>query len=462
MANTLKVTSPYDGSLLRELPWTSESEIEEAVARGYSARHKVLAKHQRIAILESLAQRLSMNLEDFARLIAQEGGKPIRDARVEAERAVQGVKAALAALYQWHGREIPMGLSASSTQRIAFTRREPLGLGLAISAFNHPLNLLVHQIIPGLAVGCPFLLKPSLKTPLTAIKFIETLRECGLPPDFCQLLLIPDSATARLVSDSRLSLISFIGSASVGWQIRSKVPRGAHCLLEHGGTAPAIIASDAKWEQHLPGLIRGSFYHAGQVCVSVQNIFVHASLWEAFCGAFVKAACTLHTGDPLDPTTDIGPMIHPQERARIQAWTAEAIQAGANSLLAAESSGYGCLSPTVLSSVPSQCAYFRDELFGPAVGLYPYQQESELVALLNQSRFAFQTSLFTQDIDRALSLSEKLEASTILINEHTAFRSDWMPFGGYKDSGLGLGGILESFREYSREKLLIIRSPEIS
>ena len=458
LTDRLEVTSAFTGALLETLEYTKASQLEELLQAAQKAQHKVLPRHQRLDILEKLARGLEEESEAFAQLIAQEGGKPLRDARVEAQRAVSGVRTAIAGLYQGLGREIPMGLTPSSSHHLAFTRRKPLGLVLAISAFNHPLNLLIHQLIPGVAVGCPVIVKPSLKTPLSALKLMALLYACGLPPEYAACILVPDEITSQLAADPRFQLVSFIGSAQVGWKLRQNLAPGTHCLLEHGGTAPCIIAADARVDEHLPSLLRGAYYHAGQVCVSIQNIFIHQSRYEDFAARFTQAAKALKTGDPLNVETDVGPMIRESERRRVQQWTQDALAHGAKAYLLGEESGPSTLSPIILGQAPKASAYFQNEIFGPAVGLYSYQSEESLFQELNQSRFSFQAAFFTQDLDKALAFSEQLEASTVLVNEHTAFRTDWMPFGGYKESGLGVGGILDSFKEYTREKLTLLRS----
>jgi acyl-CoA reductase-like NAD-dependent aldehyde dehydrogenase len=378
---------------------------------------------------------------------------------VEANRAVQSIQSTIAALYEWHGTEIPMGLTAGTSERWAMTRREPRGLVLAISAFNHPLNLVVHQVIPALAVGCPVLIKPSLKTPLTCQRFVKLLRDCGLPENWCQLLLIEDALTEKLAADTRVAVVSFIGSAAVGWKLRRQLAPGSIAILEHGGTAPLVLAEDADLESAIPLMVKGGYYHAGQVCVSVQSVFVPRQSLDAVRERLMSAIRALKTGDPLDPNTDVGPLIRDTEADRVQRWIEEATSGGGRLLVGAERLNANCLTPALVENAPENSAYYKDELFGPGMGLYAYDDLEACLTRINQSRFAFQASIFTQNMARALQFAQKVEASTILVNDHTAFRADWMPFGGRKESGLGVGGILPSMMELSREKLVVLRSP---
>jgi len=455
------VRSPFDQQVLATLPFDQEAAVEKCVEAAYRLSRKPQSwpKDKRVAFLKSVAAALSQDSEEFVKLIVQEGGKPLQDAKVESMRAVHCIEAAVAALYEWHGKEIPMGLSAATKERWAMTRREPRGLVLAISAFNHPLNLIVHQVIPALAVGCPVLIKPSLKTPLTGQRFHKLLVDCGLPAHWCQLLLIEDALTEKLAADPRLSVVSFIGSAAVGWKLKRQMAPGALAILEHGGTAPLIIEADADLDSAIPLIIKGGYYHAGQVCVSVQNVFVQRQLLEACRERLIAAIEKLRTGDPLDPLTDVGPLIQAEAADRVTQWMQQAIAGGGKLLCGGERLRPGCLRPILIENAPRNSSWYEDEIFGPGMGLYAYDHLNECVESINQSRFAFQAAIFTQNMAKALQFVQEIDASTVLINDHTAFRADWMPFGGRKESGQGMGGIQPSMMELSREKLVIMKSP---
>ncbi|HYX33756.1 MAG TPA: aldehyde dehydrogenase family protein [Oligoflexus sp.] len=455
------VRSPFDQKVLAMLPYDQEADVEKRVDAAYRLSRKPQSwpKDKRLAFLQTVASALSKDSEEYAKLIALEGGKPLQDARVEAMRAIQSIQATIAALYEWHGTEIPMGLSAATSERWAMTKREPRGLVLAISAFNHPLNLIVHQVIPALAVGCPVLIKPSSKTPLTCQRFHQLLVDCGLPAFWCQRLLTEDALTEKLAADPRVAVVSFIGSAAVGWTLQRQLARGSIAILEHGGTAPLVVTEDADLEAAIPLIVKGGTYHAGQVCVSVQNVFVQRQRLDACREQLIAALQKLRTGDPMDPQTDVGPMIQPEAADRVAQWIDQAVTAGGRLLCGGERLSPGCLRPALVEGAPSSSSFYKDELFGPGLGLYAYDHLDECVDRINQSRFAFQAAIFTQNMAKALQFVQQVDASTVLINDHTAFRADWMPFGGRKESGLGVGGILPSMMELSREKLVIIKSP---
>lgn len=460
MNRNIPVFAPYDLELISEITLNTDIEVEGALNKGYALAQRLnpFPKHQRVDFLERLLFSLKQKSAQFVEMIAREGGKPVKDGQIEVQRSIEAIRTAIGALLQWHGREVPMGFNETSSQILAFTRREPRGLVLAISAFNHPLLHVVHQVIPALAIGCPVIIKPSLKTPLTCQLLINLLNECELPEDWCQLLLTDDLKTEKIAADPRIAVLSFIGSPHVGWKLRSQAAPGVHVLLEHGGTAPVVICEDANIESSIKGLVRGAFYHAGQVPVSVQNIFVHESVMKPFTEAMVAATESLRVGDPLDPSTDIGPLIHPREVDRVERWVEEAISNGAQVKLKGRKLEKTCLTPTILAEAPYCGRFYEDEIFGPAVGIYSFNEIETTLTRINNSRFAFQASIYTQNLDRALRFVERVPAGAVLINESAAFRADWMPSSSLKHSGQGVRGILPSMLELSYEKLVVTKS----
>jgi len=332
---------------------------------------------------------------------------------------------------------------------------------LAISAFNHPFNLIIHQVITAVAAGCPVLIKPALTTPLSCLSVVDLLAQAGLPEGWCRLLLCEDAVTEKLVGDNRVSFLTFIGSARVGWYLRSKLAPGAACSLEHGGTAPVIVDTTADIEASVPLLTRGGFYHAGQVCVSVQRIYVQRAIAERFTREFVEAVGHLKTGDPLDATTDVGPLIRTREVERVDSWVKAAVEAGAELLCGGKSLSESTYAPTVLLDPPDDAQLSREEIFGPVVALYTYDEIDEAIARANAPDLFFQASVFTRDLDTALSVSRRLNGMAVMVNDHTAFRVDWMPFGGHRQSGLGMGGIGHTMREMTLERMVVFRSPAL-
>jgi acyl-CoA reductase-like NAD-dependent aldehyde dehydrogenase len=458
----LKVASPYDGSEIATVTAADAAAVDRALEnadRAFRDRDRWLEPHRRIAILEKTVALMAERADDLALGAAREGGKPLVDSKVEVTRAIDSLKGCIEALRTQSGREIPMGLTPASTGRVAFTRKEPIGVVVAVSAFNHPLNLIVHQVGPAVAAGCPVIVKPAEETPLSCYRFIDMLRRAGLPAEWCQALVVNDIADAtRLVTDPRVAFFSFIGSARVGWMLRSKLAPGTRCALEHGGAAPVIVAADADLDAAVPLLCKGAFYHAGQVCVSVQRVFVHQSIAREVGERLARAAKALKIGDPARADTDVGPLIRRREVDRVEAWVNEAVAAGAQVLAGAKRRSDSCYECTVLLDPPADAKVSRLEIFGPVVCVYPYGDLDHAMTRANDLPFAFQAAVFTRDIDTAMRAFDRLDASAVMVNDHTAFRVDWMPFAGLKHSGLGVGGIPFTMRDMQIDKMMVIRS----
>lgn len=459
-AKILQVVQAFDQAFIAQIPEDDGLALESKLSAAYGTfrnREAWLQPYERSAILLRTADLLAARRGEFATLIAREGGKPWTDADVEVARAIDGLKNAAEELRVFAGREIPMGLTTASAGRWAFTTREPIGVVAAISAFNHPLNLIVHQVAPAIAVGCPVIVKPAIATPLCCLRLIELLREAGLPEPWCQTFITTDNELAeRFAVDPRVAFLSFIGSARVGWHLRSKLAPGTRCALEHGGAAPVIVDRSAALPAIIAPIVKGGYYHAGQVCVSVQRIFVHKHIFADFVDALSARVGALRTGDPLLPSTDVGPLITAREAARVQAWVEEAAHAGARVI------GGGALSattliPSILIEPPADAKVSRLEVFGPVTCVYAFDELERAVVTANSLPFAFQASVFSTNIEPALRAARRLDASTVLINDHTAFRTDWMPFAGRRQSGYGVGGIPYSMSEMSQEKMLVLR-----
>ena len=457
----LDVNSPFDGKLIRQIPVNSAEDVEQALSIAHSLfqdRSRWQATHRRVEILERVVEIMKSQIPELTRLAAQEGGKPYADSEVEVLRAINGVKLAIEHIPQIKGEQIPMGHTASSANRLAFTQREPIGVVSSISAFNHPLNLIVHQVIPAVAVGSPVIIKPALTTPLSCLRFVEILHEAGLPAGWCQALVCENQDAEKLVTDERINFFSFIGSAAVGWSLRSKLSPGTRCALEHGGAAPVIIDQSADIDELIESLLKGGFYHAGQVCVSVQRVFVHENTCQELADKLAAAAIKLKVGDPLDPATEVGPLILPREVDRVSQWVEEAREAGAAVLCGGKKLSDSCYAPTVLLNPSDELNVSQKEIFGPVVCVYGYSDKAEAIARANALPYAFQASIYSNDLTDVLDTSNKLNATAVMVNDHTAFRVDWMPFGGRDSSGIGMGGIQYSMHEMTREKMLVIKS----
>jgi acyl-CoA reductase-like NAD-dependent aldehyde dehydrogenase len=458
----LEIASPYDFSTIGIADLANEAAVEQALAIAdelFRDRHRWLPLPERLAILEKTAIIMR---DEFDRLVTdavREGGKPLQDSRIEVNRAIDGVRLCVETMRTTAGSVIPMGINESSAHRLAFTTLEPIGPVAAVSAFNHPLNLIVHQVAPAVAAGCPAIVKPAGKTPISCFNFVEILHRAGLLEEWCQALVISDRQLATyLATNTRIGFLSFIGSSRVGWLLRSRLEPGTRCALEHGGVAPVILAPDADMDVALPKILKGGFYHAGQVCVSVQRVYVQRGSARLFAERLAEAATKLKVGDPLLADTDVGPLIDVNEVDRVEEWVREAERSGAEVLCGGEKKANNCYSCTVLFNPPDDVRVSTREVFGPVVCIYEYDELDEAIHRANRLPVSFQAALFTKNIDIAMHVYRRLNGSAVMVNDHTAFRVDWMPFAGLQDSGYGTGGIPHTIRDMQIEKMLVINS----
>jgi acyl-CoA reductase-like NAD-dependent aldehyde dehydrogenase len=463
MTDTIDVVQAWDRKAIRTLELIGWDEID-AWLTGAEALCKDkawLPAHERIAVLRRLAGLMRRERNGFALMIAREGGKPLIDARVETDRAIASVEIAAGEIERSAGTEIPMDLTAGGAGRLAFTRREPRGPVAAISAFNHPLNLIVHQVTPAIAAGAPVIVKPAKATPLSCQRFVELVHEAGLDECWCQTAICATSTAERMVTDARVAFFSFIGSAKVGWLLRSKLAPGTRCALEHGGVAPVILGADADLDRAIPALVKGGYYHAGQVCVSVQRIFADARVRAEVIERMKQAVEALIVGDPADEKTEVGPLIQPGEVTRIDEWVKEAAAGGAAIVTGGKAISKTAYTPTVLDRPSDSATISTCEVFGPVTCVYEYDDVEDAIRRANALPFAFQAAVFAQDIDFALKCADRLAASAVMINDHTAFRVDWMPFAGLKLSGYGVGGIGYTMHDMTYEKMTVIKSTSL-
>lgn len=456
------VVSPFDGRELGTVATSDADHVEDALSVAealYRDRDGWLSVPDRIAILSRTAAIMESQVEELTLLAASEGGKPYTDSKVEVIRAIDGVRLCIEALRGEAGTVIPLGTTKATMGRTGFTIKEPIGVVVAVSAFNHPLNLIVHQVGPAVASGCPVVVKPASDTPLSCLRFVEILREAGLPEGWAQAIVTADNATAtKLVTDKRVAFFSFIGSARVGWMLRSKLAPGARCALEHGGVAPLILAEPYRSEAALPAIAKGGFYHAGQVCVSVQRVYAPANKAQDVAQQLANLADKLVVGAPEDPATEVGPLIRHEEADRVEEWVNEAVSGGAKLLCGGKRISDSCYAPTVLLNPPEDAKVSKDEVFGPVVCVYSYDELDDAVARANSLPVSFQSAVFCDDINTAIGLGKRLDGSAVMINDHTAFRDDVMPFAGLKESGHGVGGIPYTFEDMQIDKLLVIKT----
>ena len=459
----IEVTAPYDCSVIATVDAGGSDAAEQALSTAdalYRDKSNWLTAEQRIDILNKTAEIMQSRFDELAVEAAREGGKPLVDSKVEVNRAIDGIRNCIEVLRTGHGEEVPMQKNAASMNRLAFTTHEPIGVVVAVSAFNHPLNLAVHQLGPAIAAGCPVIIKPAGDTPLSCFRLINILREAGLPDEWCQGIATSSNDVAtELVTDNRVGFFSFIGSAGVGWMLRSKLAPGTRCALEHGGVAPVIVAEDADLDDAVPLLAKAGFYHAGQVCVSVQRVYAHISIARELAERIADAGTDMKIGDPTLPDTDIGPLIRHAETDRVHEWVQDAVNKGAELISGGNKIGDSTYEATVLYNAPDDAMISCSEVFGPVIQVYSYDDIDDAIARANALDVSFQAAVFSKNIDTCMHAFKHLNGSAIMVNDHTAFRVDWMPFAGLKHSGYGVGGIPHTFRDMQVEKMMVIRSP---
>lgn len=464
-AKTLTVLNPFDLTCVDTIAENTATDVEGALRTAHALfrdRAGWLPVHERLGVLERTASLMEQRADRLIETAVREGGKPIVDTKAEVLRAIDSVKATVAALRTDAGDVIPMDLTPATGHRMAFTQREPIGVVVAVSAFNHPLNLIVHQVAPAVAAGCPVIVKPAPDTPLSCLAFIDILHEAGLPKDWAQVIVTSDNDVAEpLVTDPRVGFFSFIGSARVGWMLRSKLAPGTRCALEHGGAAPVIVTGDSDVYEVREALLKGCFYHAGQVCVSTQRVFAHTKIATRFATQLAMKASGLAVGDPMNPETDVGPLIRPAELDRVHEWVREAVDGGGQLLTGGEKLTDTLYAPTVIFNAPKDCRLMTDEVFGPVVCIDPWFKIQDALDRANSLPTAFQAAVFTRDVERAMQIANGLDASAVMVNDHTAFRADWMPFAGLRQSGLGTGGIPHTMRDMSADKMIVLRTDSL-
>lgn len=458
--DVLEVVNPFDQKIIGSVPVTDWETVDKylEVADGlFKRRSNWLPSYKRIEILEKIAKIMEGRFEELAFQIANEGGKPLTDARVEVTRAIDGVGLCIKELSHMAGAEIPMDLTEAGAGRMAFTTREPIGPVVAVSAFNHPLNLIVHQVAPAVAVGCPVLVKPANDTPLSCKTFVEILYEAGLSEEWCRFVACDTATAEKLATDSRVSFFTFIGSGKVGWMLRSKLAPGTRFALEHGGVAPVIVDSSADVETMIPSLLKGGFYHSGQVCVSVQRVFAPQKQAEEIAQILADRASKLVVGNAVEESTECGPLIRPREVDRVAEWIEEAKTGGAKILCGGKKLSDTTYSPTVLLHPLADAKVSTMEIFGPAVCVYGYEDIDAAIEQSNALPFAFQASVFTKNLDTAMKAVRELDATAVMVNDHTAFRVDWMPFAGRRESGYNTGGIGYTMHDMTQDKMAVIK-----
>ncbi|MDO8834315.1 MAG: aldehyde dehydrogenase family protein [Vicinamibacterales bacterium] len=451
------VTNPYDQSVVGYTWLAGVAEFEEAVAAAVGAAPvmRAMPAYERAAILAKASFILAQRRDEIGRALAGEAGKPLRDALTEADRAAMTFHVASEEARRLGGEMIPLDLASHGKNRIGIVRRVPIGPVAAISPFNFPLNLSAHKLAPAVAAGNPVVLKPATKTPLSALYLASALEEAGVPAGAVSVLPMPRELGDRLVTDERFKLLTFTGSSAVGWAMKARAGK-KKVILELGGNAGVIIEPDADLTFAARRTVAGGFGFAGQSCISVQRVFVHDAVFDTFARMLVERVEALVVGDPLDPHTDVGPMIDAGEVDRVESWIAEAVAAGARVLTGGRRISQTVYAPTVLDGVPETSKVCAQEVFAPLIGLYRYTDFAEAMAAVNRSRYGLQAGVFTSNLNRTLAAFDTLEVGGVIINDVPTWRIDHMPYGGVKDSGIGREGPRYTIEEMTEPKLLVI------
>jgi len=452
----IEVRSPYDRVLVARVPKGDANAARRAVDAAQLAMAEPLAAHERAAILDRTAALVDERAEEIARTISAEAGKPVKAARIEVSRATSTFTMAAVAARTLAGDVVPMDASPAGAGKLALTLRVPIGVVGAISPFNFPFNLVAHKVAPALAAGCAVVLKPASQTPLSALLLAELELEAGLPPGWLNVVCGPAVEIGDvLVEDERVALITFTGSAGVGWKLRERAPR-KRVNLELGNATPVIVAADADLEDATARLAANAFSFAGQSCISVQRIYVQHAAYDAFVDLFVPRVEELVVGNPADDATDVGPVISESDRDRILSWIAEATSAGARVLSGGKLDGE-LLLPTVVADTPADAKISCEEVFGPVCTVSPFDTLDEAIALANGTRYGLQAGIFTSDVKTALRVARALEFGGVTVNEAPTFRADQMPYGGVKDSGNTREGPAYAVREMTEERLVVLQ-----
>lgn len=452
------VCSPFDDHEVGRVPVGTTDHVDRAVAVALE-RHAgpALPTWQRAEILDRAAVVLAEHHEALARSISDEAAKPIRTARVEAARAVDTFRFAAATARTLAGDVVPLDASSAGEGKVGFTLRVPIGVVGAISPFNFPLNLVAHKVAPAIAAGCPVVLKPASATPLTALLLARLLEdEAGLPPGWLNVVTCPGRVADRLVTHDEVALITFTGSAAVGWEIRARAPR-KRVGLELGNNAPVIVHADADVEAVAGKVAAAGYAFAGQTCISVQRVYVHHDVADDFVASFTERVAALVVGDPADDATDVSALIDAGETDRVADTVRAALDGGATALVGGDRDDHGVYRPTVLTDVTNDMAVCADEVFGPVVGVQRYHQLDEAIDLANDTRYGLQAGIFTNDLSSALDAAHRLRFGGVCVNEVPSWRADQMPYGGVGDSGNTKEGPGWAAREMTEERMVVLQ-----
>ena len=454
--DVIEIRAPYDGSLIARVVQGRHEHAEAAIVAAVKAfgTTRRLPAFERQRVLRRISASMLERREEFARTLAQEAGKPIKAARTEVDRAIFTFNVAAEESTRIYGEFLPLDWQEFTAGRWGIVRRFPLGPIAGITPFNFPINLVAHKVAPAIAAGCSMVLKPAPQTPLCSLLLAECVQQAGWPDGGLNVLPLSNEDAGLLVTDDRLKLISFTGSAPVGWDIKKRAGK-KKVVLELGGNAAVIVHSDADLEYAADRCVAGGFGYAGQTCISVQRILVEHSVYGKFTDFFVAGVKKLKTGDPLDPSIDVGPLIRESDAIRTTAWIDEAVRAGARLLCGGGRKGL-IVEPAVLTGTKPEMKVNCQEVFGPVVTVEPYKDFDQALRQVNHSIYGLQTGVFTRDAKLLFQAYEELEVGAVIAGDVPSFRIDQMPYGGVKDSGLGREGLRYAIEEMTEPKLMVM------
>jgi glyceraldehyde-3-phosphate dehydrogenase (NADP+) len=458
--DVLEVANPADpGNPAGSTYNATADQYEEAVGAAVEAFDvtRTLPAYERGRILREISAGIRERREELGRLIALEAGKPIRDALVEVDRATLTFRLGAEEAERMTGELIPLDLMPASKDRVGITRRFPIGPIAGISPFNFPLNLAAHKLSPAIASGNPIVLKPPSKDPLTMLTVAEIVESAGVPAGAVSILPMTRELGDRMVADERFKLLTFTGSPSVGWRMKERAGK-KKVVLELGGNAGVIVDASADLDWAVKRILIGAYAYAGQVCISVQRMFIHESVWDRFMEKFLAGVAGLKVGDPLDPTTDVGPMVDEHQAERTQRWVDEAVAMGGRIMAGGKADGT-FFPPTVLADVPVAAQVCSNEAFAPLVVAFPYSDLADAIARVNDSMFGLQTGVFTNDLTGAWKAFHELEVGGVIVNDIPTYRIDHMPYGGVKDSGLGREGLRWAIEDMTELRIMVLAQP---
>jgi acyl-CoA reductase-like NAD-dependent aldehyde dehydrogenase len=454
--DSFEVKSPFDGEVVATVSTPTDSDVEAAIAAASASFEETrkLPIHARAEALMHISRRLGERSDEVSELIAREGGKPLKWAKVEAVRAVSTFRWAAEETRRASGELLRLDTEASLGSRLGIVRRFALGPVLAISPFNFPVNLVAHKMAPALAVGAPIVIKPATKTPLGALLLGELFAETDLPKQMLSVLPVGGSKAGEMAKDDRFAKISFTGSSEVGWNLKAAATKKA-VTLELGGNAGVIVHSDADLQTAAQRIAYGGYYQAGQSCISVQRVLVHEEVSDRFTNLLVDEVNKLKTGNPLDADTDVGPVIDHDALERIASWVDEAVQSGAEILCGGKRED-PFYSPTVLNRTSPEMKVRCEEVFGPVTTVGTFSDFDAAIGEVNNSKYGLQAGVFTRDIDRLMLAHRDIRVGGVIANDVSAFRADQMPYGGSKDSGSGREGLRYAMDEMTEPRILVL------